>query len=120
MADLQRLQQQIDQITPLLKEVRSLRPMTPAVVRGYMTEVSYSVEALDSLSTHIDEWKEATAAALKAESGEEYAAKFSNIWTAPFLRQYTYKDGLTKRFMSSGRLLMNLVEEGENTGEYEN
>lgn len=104
MADIQRIQNQIDQIPALLQEVADLKPCS-----GQNTvEPSFNAEDIVSLETHVGEWKATTAEILREECGKEDATRFLNPWSAP-IRPLSYKEHFTKKLQNSGKYLRTLI-----------
>lgn len=110
MADLQRIQNQIDQIPALLQDVADLKPVPgPKSVPAFgPLEPSYAAEDLITLETHIEEWKAATAEILREECGKEDTTRFLNLWSAP-IRPLSYKEHFTKKLQNSGKYLRTLI-----------
>lgn len=110
MADLQRIQNQIDQIPALLQDVADLKPVPgPKSVLAFgPLEPSYVAEDLITLETHIEEWKAATAEILREECGKEDTNRFLTPWSAP-IRPLSYKDYFTKKLQNSGKYLRTLI-----------
>lgn len=104
MADLQRIQNQIDQITELLQEVADLKP-----VSGQNTlEPSFNAEDIVALETHIGEWKVATAEILREECSKDDANRFLTPWSAP-IRQLSFKEHYSKKLQNSRKYLNTLI-----------
>jgi len=70
MADLQRIQNCIDQIPNLIQKVQDLKSVFPRKATVIHTEPSYLAEDIQDLKKELDTWKEVTAAILTQEVGE--------------------------------------------------
>ena len=70
MADLQRIQNCINEIPALIKEVEELQPVSSGVVRGYMAGETYSAEDINNLKEKIEIWKVRTTEIVAHEVGD--------------------------------------------------
>ena len=95
MADLQRIQNQMNQLSSLIQEVEAMQPMTPAVVHGYITDQRYSAGDIIRIKERVSVWKAATTEVIISELGESnpYLFDFSSHWRAP-MRGINFKEGL--------------------------
>ena len=120
MADLKKIQDCIDQITPLIEEVEALQPVTKGRFGGTPVEPTYLADDINALKEKIDTWHAVTAQILVNEVGDSNPQlfDFSSRWRAP-IRAYDYKTSLKRkleRARSDLRILLAVVKEkGEDT-----
>ena len=120
MADLKKIQDCIDQITPLIEEVEALQPVTKGRFGGTPVEPTYLADDINDLKEKIDTWHAVTAQILVNEVGDSNPQlfDFSSRWRAP-IRAYDYKTSLKRkleRARSDLRILLAVVKEkGEDT-----
>jgi len=102
MPNFQRIQDCIDQIAPLIREVEDLQPMSSTMIDGLPVEPSYSAEDLRNLEDKIKTWKAVTTEILIQEVGESNPRlfDFSSRWRAP-LRDYNFKTRLKKKLQNA-------------------
>lgn len=110
MADLQRIQNCINEIPALIKEVEELQPVSYGVVRGYMAGGTYSAEDINNLKEKIEIWKVRTTEIVAREVGDSdpYLFQFSSRWRAP-LRGMTFKSGMKHKLQNARRDLRILL-----------
>ena len=120
MADLKKIQDCIDQITPLIEEVEALQPVTKGRFGGTPVEPTYLADDINALKEKVDTWHAVTAQILVNEVGDSNPQlfDFSSRWRAP-IRAYDYKTSLKRkleRARSDLRILLAVVKEkGEDT-----
>ena len=120
MADLKKIQDCIDQITPLIEEVEALQPVTKGRFGGTPVEPTYLADDINDLKEKIDTWHAVTAQILVNAVGDSNPQlfDFSSRWRAP-IRAYDYKTSLKRkleRARSDLRILLAVVKEkGEDT-----
>jgi hypothetical protein len=117
MADLQRIQNCINEIPALIKEVEELQPVSSGVVRGYMAGETYSAEDINNLKEKIEIWKVRTTEIVAHEVGDSdpYLFQFSSRWRAP-LRGMTFKGGMKHKLQNArSDLRILLTAAGERT-----
>ena len=117
MADLQRIQNCINEIPALIKEVEELQPVSSGVVRGYMAGETYSAEDINNLKEKIEIWKVRTTEIVAHEVGDSdpYLFQFSSRWRAP-LRGMTFKGGMKHKLQNArSDLRILLAAAGERT-----
>jgi len=120
MADLKKIQDCIDQITPLIEEVEALQPVTKGRFGGTPVEPTYLADDINTLKEKIDTWHAVTAQILVNEVGDSNSQlfDFSSRWRAP-IRAYDYKTSLKRkleRARSDLRILLAVAKEkGEDT-----
>ena len=92
MADLKKIQDCIDQITPLIEEVEALQPVSKGRLGGTPIESAYPAEDLNALKEKIKTWYAVTVQILINEVGESSPQlfDFSTHWRKP-IRTYDYK-----------------------------
>lgn len=120
MADLKKIQDCIDQITPLIEEVEALQPVTKGRFGGTPVEPTYLADDINALKEKIDTWHAVTAQILVNEVGDSNPQlfDFSSRWRAP-IRAYDYKTSLKRkleRARTDLRILLSVAKEkGEDT-----
>ena len=117
MADLKKIQDCIDQITPLIEEVEALQPVTKGRFGGTPVEPTYLADDINALKEKIDTWHAVTAQNLVNEVGDSNPQlfDFSSHWRAP-IRDYSFKTRLTKRLQRARtdlRVLLDVAKERE-------
>jgi uncharacterized protein (TIGR02391 family) len=96
MANLQRIQERIDLLPSLIKEVEELHPIFidgPALL-----ESSFDAEKVQALKDKLSLWKAVTSEIISQECGEKdpYLFKFSSRWRQPVYSS-GFREGLIKR-----------------------
>ena len=117
MADLQRIQNCINEIPALIKEVEELQPVSSGVVRGYMAGETYSAEDINNLKEKIEIWKVRTTEILSHEVGDAdpYLFQFCSRWRAP-IRSTSFKAGMKHKLQNArSDLRILLAAAGERT-----
>ena len=117
MANLQRIQERINMIPDLIKEVEDLKAVSQASFGGYPVEPSYIAEELHAIEDKITSWKAVTDEILVQEIGDSdpNVYTFDSHWRAP-IRDYSFKTRLTKRLQRARtdlRVLLDVAEERE-------
>ena len=119
MANLQRIQERINMIPDLIKEVEDLKAVSSSIA-GYTVEPSYIAEEVHAIEDKITSWKAVTDEILIQEIGDSdpNVFTFDSHWRAP-QRDYSFKTRLTKRLQrarSDLRILLAVAKEkGEDT-----
>ena len=98
MANLQRIQERINMIPALIKEVEDLKAVSQASFGGYPVEPSYIAEEVHAIEDKITSWKAVTDEILIQEIGDSdpNVFTFDSHWRAP-QRDYSFKTRLTKK-----------------------
>ena len=117
MADLQRIQERINMIADLIKEVEDLKPVSQATFGGYAVEPSFIVDEVHAIEDKVKSWKAVTDEVLIQEIGDAdpLLFEFDSHWRAP-LRDYGFKPRLTKRLQRARtdlRVLLDVAKERE-------
>lgn len=109
MADLKRIQECIDQIAPLVKEVEALQPVSKGRLGGTPIESAYPAEDLNALKEKINIWYAVTVQILINEVGESSPQlfDFSTHWHKP-IRTYDCKASL-KTKLENARSDLNIL-----------
>lgn len=115
MADLKKIQDCIDQITPLIEEVEALQPVTKGRFGGTPIESAYPAEDLKALKEKINIWYAVTVQILINEVGDSNPQlfDFSTRWRKP-IRTYDYKASLKTKLenaRSDLRILLSVAKE---------
>ena len=117
MADLQRIQERINMIPDLIREVEDLKPHSQASFGGYPVEPSYIADEVHAIEDRIKSWKAVTDEVLNQEVGnsDPYLFDFDSHWRAP-IRDYSIKSRFTKRLQRARtdlRVLLDVAKERE-------
>lgn len=117
MANLQRIQERINMIPDLIKEVEDLKAVSQASFGGYSVEPSYIAEEVHAVEDKIKSWKAVTGEILVQEIGgsDPNVYTFDSHWRAP-IRDYSFKTRLTKRLQRARtdlRVLLDVAKERE-------
>lgn len=115
MANLQRIQERIDILSSLIKEVEDLHPISidgPALM-----ESSFDAEIVQGLKYKLSLWKAVTSEIISQECGEKdpYLFKFSSRWQQP-VYSTGFREGLMKklkRAQSDLTILLSVARERE-------
>lgn len=115
MANLQRIQERINMIPDLIKEVEDLKAVSQASFGGYPVEPSYIAEEVHAIEDKITSWKAVTDEILVQEIGDSdpNVYTFDSHWRAP-IRDYSFKTRLTKRLQRAStdlRVLLDVAKE---------
>lgn len=102
MADLKKIQECIDQIAPLIKEVEALQPVSQGRFGGTTVEPTYLADDINALKEKIKSWYAVTVQILINEIGDSNPQlfDFSTRWRKP-IRTYDYKASLKTRLQNA-------------------